>query len=134
MFLHPGGCDDQIGHLQTDCHLFLTDWLLLYPYMANLICLSLNRPTVASVWPPLSEVVTPLNLQAWGTALHPHPDRAFARYISAGIQEGFRVGFRREFPLRSTSCNMPSAGEHPEVISTYLAKERSLGRLLGPFH
>ena len=108
-------------------------WLLLYPYTANLICLNLNHPIVASVWLPLSEVVTPLNIRAWGTALHPHPDRAFSCYISARIREGFWDGFCREFPLRSTSRNIPSAGEHPEVISTYLTKECSLGWLLGSF-
>ena len=71
--------------------------------------------------------------RAWQSALRAHPDRAYVQYLLTGIREGFRIGFTREAPLRSASRNIPSALEHPEVIQAYLDKERSLGRMLGPF-
>ena len=81
----------------------------------------------------LITVATPLCLQAWEEALAPHPDRAFARYLCDGLQFGFRIGFKWGSPLRSTSSNMESARQHPEVINQYLHKECSFGRMLGPF-
>ena len=62
-----------------------------------------------------------------------HPDQAFARYICDGIEHGFRIGFQRDSPLRSATINMESARQHPDIISKYLQKELSLGRMLGPF-
>ena len=62
-----------------------------------------------------------------------HPDQAFARYICDGIEHGFRIGFQRDSPLRSATINMESARQHPDIISEYLQKELSLGRMLGPF-
>ena len=35
--------------------------------------------------------------------------------------------------LEHASCNLKSAGDHPEVVATYLAKECQLGRVGGPF-
>ena len=52
---------------------------------------------------------------------------------TVGLQHGFRIGFNYSSPLRSATANMESARLHPEVISTYLEKECSLGRMLGPF-
>ena len=66
-------------------------------------------------------------------ALATRPDRAYARYIVDGLRNGFRIGFQRRAPLKSASCNMPSAWKHTEVVSDYLDKERSLNRMLGPF-
>ncbi len=59
-----------------------------------------------------------------------HPDH---RYIIRGLRLGFRIGFKRGAPLRSTSDNMQSAHQNPEVIREYLQKELSLGHMLGPF-
>ena len=81
----------------------------------------------------LTVVQTPLVVDAWASALQSHPDRAFARYIVNGLRQGFRVGFHRPSPLRSATGNMGSARLHPEVITDYLRKELTLGRLLGPF-
>ena len=81
----------------------------------------------------LTVVQTPLVVDAWASALQQHPDRAFARYIVNGLRQGFRVGFHRPLPLRSAAENMGSARLHPEVITDYLRKELTLGRLLGPF-
>lgn len=71
--------------------------------------------------------------EAWSAALQLHPDRAFVRYITDGLQVGFRVGFQYGSPLKSAASNMASAHVHREVISEYLHKERALGRMLGPF-
>ena len=76
---------------------------------------------------------TPLKAATWSQVLVAHPDKAFARYLLAGITEGFRIGFRYGSPLTSSSANMASAIQHPEVFEEYLSKELSLGRMLGPF-
>lgn len=64
-----------------------------------------------------------------------HPDREFADLITAGVWEGFRIGFDygRVERSQSTSRNMASAYEHPTVVSDYLAEECRKGRVLGPF-
>ena len=62
-----------------------------------------------------------------------HPDRAFAQYICNGLRMGFRIGFQHGSSLRSTSANMLSANAHPGVVTDYIQKELSLGRMLGPF-
>ncbi len=72
-------------------------------------------------------------MSAWQDTLNHHPDLAFARYIVSGLANGFRIGFQRGFPLKHAKKNMPSAQLHPEVITAYLEKEQSLGRMLGPF-
>lgn len=109
-------------------------WSSLYEYTADLITLDLSRPTLEHRAAPLYSITTPLKIDAWRTALEPHPDQALARYITSGLEQGFRIGFKRGSPLRSSSANMHSANLHPEVITTYLQKEISLGRMLGPFH
>ena len=81
----------------------------------------------------LMAVSTPLSLPAWEQALTSHPDRAFARYICQGLRYGFRIGFQCSAQLRPAKANMESAKQHPEVVSEYLHKECSLGRMLGPF-
>lgn len=83
--------------------------------------------------PELMEVSTPLQPDAWAEALIGHPDQALARYIVNGLRRGFRIGFQRGSPLRSSHHNMESTRLHPEVIDDYIRKECSLGRMLGPF-
>ena len=106
---------------------------MLYPYTSDLLCLEFCRPQDVELPQELTVVQTPLVVDAWASALQPHPDRAFARYIVDGLRQGFRVGFHRPSPLRSATENMGSARLHPEVITDYLRKELTLGRLLGPF-
>ena len=79
-----------------------------------------------------STIATPLNLQAWRTALSDHPDRQFASYILSGIENGFKVGFNRDQPLHSVSKNCLSADAHPQVITKYIREEAAAGRFLGP--
>eukprot|EP00731_Ephydatia_muelleri_P014314 Em0008g34a len=58
---------------------------------------------------PIHGGTTPLSPSEWEVALRNHPDREFADYICTGIRHGFRIGFSRSKPLRSTASNMFSA-------------------------
>ena len=91
------------------------------------------RPPIQCPAPMLTSIPTPLDPESWSHVLSPHPDRAFARYISDGLRSVFRVGFQYGSLLRSASSNMRSALDHPDIVTTYLSKEVSLGRMLGPF-
>ena len=62
-----------------------------------------------------------------------HPDRLFYYYICSGLAHGFRIGFDYgSHTCRSGKGNMQSVLEHPEVVSGYLQREVSLGRVKGP--
>ena len=82
----------------------------------------------------LSAIVTPLLWRAWSDALQGYPDQQFAHTIVEGIRDGFHIGYNRSRGQpTSASRNMRSALEHQDVVSTYIARERALGRVLGPF-
>lgn len=104
----------------------------LYAYTSDLLCLDFHRRTGSPQLPDLGVVHTPLNVSAWADALDSHPDRAFARYVCCGLRYGFRIGCGTAIRLKSASANMGSATAHPEVVSAYIAKELSLGRMTGP--
>ena len=82
----------------------------------------------------MRRVSSPLHQQESDRGLRSHPDQRFRKYVVEGVQFGFRVGFNYSRPSRSALHNMLSAGEHPEVISEYLSKECSEGRVLGPLN
>ena len=73
-----------------------------------------------------------LHLKTWEQLLEGHPDSMFQDYIIKGQRDGFRVGFHEGSSLKTARRNLPSAYEHGEVVSDYLAKEKSLGRIVGP--
>ena len=106
---------------------------LWYEYTSDLMCLDFCRPAHRITPTHLCEVTTPLRHAAWLQALAGHPDQAFARYITNGIVEGFQIGFQRTADLRSAAANMPSARQHPDVVTKYIQEELSRGRILGPF-
>ena len=83
----------------------------------------------------LREISSPLTrrLPQWSRALVGHPDQAFAQFILEGIEHGFRIGFDHASTLVSATRNMPSAREHPDVITAYIEAEVLEGRMLGPF-
>ena len=54
---------------------------MLYPYTSDLLCLEFCRLQDVELPQELAVVQTPLVVDAWASALQPHPDRAFARYI-----------------------------------------------------
>ena len=117
---------------QHPLHCILAGWDALYQYTADLLTLEFCRPACVHSFPELMRVSTLLRPEAWGAALAAHPDRAFADYVCRGLREGFRTGFDRRHPLRSTTRNMPSTELHPEHITEYLAKELERGRMIGP--
>ena len=84
--------------------------------------------------PSLSQI-TSLKWESWERALSSHPDQAFSRCIVNGIRNGFRIGYnygKGLLPLTAKK-NMLSAQQHPEVIDSYITKEVSDRRILGPF-
>ena len=102
--------------------------------MADLRRLESFTPAAAPDLPQeLQEVVTPLRVEAWSHVLRQHPDREFVDYILRGIRQGFRIGFdRTAVRCRSAKRNMLSAEQNPEVVESYLQKEREAGRVIGP--
>ena len=78
----------------------------------------------------MEQVTTPLHLSTWEELLQGHPDKALAGYILRGIRDGFRIGFDpSRCALKSRPGNMPSADEHPEIVSEHLEGELQHGRL-----
>ena len=129
---------NQLGHIMKSP---LCWWAGLsagaYSHMANLSILAGQRPLssthprpVPRVW---NQIQTPMAAEVWDAYLTSHPDRAYAEYLTEGIQAGFRIGFRYgEVVCRSSTSNMPSATVHPEVVSNFLTAELRAGRVLGP--
>jgi len=68
-----------MGYIYTD-DLITMDSYHPYGHMGPLVDL------------PLLATSTPLNPQAWRTALSQHPDRQFTSYILSGIEDGFQAG------------------------------------------
>ena len=65
--------------------------------------------------------------------LEKHPDRCLAAYITNGVREGFRIGFRyQSHHCKRAKANMKSATEQADVVRSYLAEECALGRVIGP--
>ena len=87
---------------------------------------TLTRPLALPVFssPP------PLPVSAWRAYLANHPDQSFATYILNGLKDGFRIGFDRTRPLRSSRRNMKSALENKAVVDAYIDEETRLGRLI----
>ena len=70
---------------------------------------------------------SPLNVEKWALALKPHPNKEFTSYILSGSSESFRVGFNPQSICFSAVKNLHI--DHPEVVSEYLGREVSLGRM-----
>ena len=121
--LHPMGVTASYRQ-PTKMHFHPTGWSCLYPYTADLLCLESACPSVRTTTPQLMGIHTPLDVREWIRTLDQHPDRAFAKYITNGLSNGFRIGFNRDTRLRAATSNMLS--EHlPQVIADDLT--------VGPF-
>ena len=60
-------------------------------------------------------------------------DRDFSQYIQQGLAEGFRIGYNYSHSAhRSSTRNMLSSGQNPEVVDRYVEKEVKLGQVNRP--
>ena len=107
----------------------------VYSYTNDLERLLSPHPYPASqIYGLPPPALSPLNLPAWEAALVAHPDKRYTQLLSQGLRHGFRVGFTRPHgSLQPCKRNIPSAYDHPEVVSRYLQEECLQGRVLGPF-
>ena len=102
-------------------------------------CRELQLIEAHSEWRPappyLGGMVSPLSerLHVWSAFLGDYPDQEMKSFILKGLSEGFRIGYTQGHRHKSSSHNLLSCAEHPEVVQEYIEKECSLGRVLGPF-
>ena len=83
--------------------------------------------------PVIAGTTSPLQWRVWRDGLEKHPDRCLAAYITNGVREGFRIGFRyQSHHCKRAKANMKSATEQADVVRSYLAEECALGRVIGP--
>ncbi len=107
----------------------------LYRYTRSLRMLDGHLPPRELPVPPrLQEVRSPLrdHIGVWAQRLAWHPDAEFADYVLSGLQHGFRVGFAYSSPHTPAKRNMRSALSHSHIIDSYIAREHSAGRFIGP--
>ena len=102
-----------------------------YQYTADLLLLaSFCRSSGKPEW---SRAPTPIVIGQLGALLGHHPDATFVSFIMKGLTEGFPIGFEASrCRLRSVARNHPSSLCNGAVVSSYIQKEVSLGRLVGP--
>ena len=78
------------------------------------------------------QVHTPLRPSEFERELRNHPDKAWVTWLLNSILYGVSIGFNGPH-TPYTARNLPSALQHPEVVSSELQKEVEAGRVLGPF-
>ena len=75
---------------------------------------------------------TPISIENLELALSGHPDRQFVAQDRNNLKHGAKIGFKgSRVPLFAK--NLPAALANPNIVSTNLEKEVSLGRVAGPF-
>ena len=92
-------------------------------------CLLLQKPFNI----PSLLSVSPIKTDNLTLQLCCHPDRQKVDYVLNGFRYGFRLGLHPEITtLKSAKANCPFAAQPLSVITEYLAKDVSLGRVFGP--
>ena len=81
---------------------------------------------------PNSLIPTPIDVNLLENALMGHPDPEFVFRLCQNLGHGARIGFQGQRSLRF-SKNLPTALADPNVVSSNLAAEVSLGRVAGLF-
>ena len=81
-----------------------------------------DRPAVSS----------PIDIDRLQHELLSHPNHNFVTSLIHNLRFGARIGYTGPRKPR-ISRNLISASQHPEVVSSNLAKEIKLGRVAGPF-
>ena len=82
---------------------------------------------------PSTHALTPVNVDRLELELKHLPDKQFVNQLCNDLREGTRIGYTGP-RLPHLSKNLPSATQHPQVVSETLAKEVELGRVAGPFN
>ena len=77
-------------------------------------------------------VCTPLRHSQFESELASHHDKAWVSWLLNGITCGVSIGFSGPH-TPYVSSNLPSAAQHPHIITAELAKEVKAGRVLGPY-
>ena len=77
-------------------------------------------------------VPTPIKTQYLQAALSGHPDQNFVTQLCNNFTFGVHIGFQGQRGPRF-SKNLPTAFANPDIVSSNLAAEVSLGRMAGPF-
>ena len=80
-----------------------------------------------------THALTPIDVDRLELELQHFPDKQFVNQLINDIREGTRIGYTGP-RLPRLSKNLPSATQHPQVVSQILAKEVELGRVAGPFN
>ena len=87
------------------------------------------RLLARNILPPVSTLINAAILER---ELSHHPNRDFSNSLINALRFGIHVGYTGPEKNR-VSRNLISAVQHPEVVSSNLTKEISLGRVAGPF-
>jgi hypothetical protein len=75
---------------------------------------------------------TPISIQYLKTALSDHPDQNFVSKLCNNFKFGVHIDFQGQRAPRF-SRNLQTAFDNPDIVSSNLATEVSLGRIAGPF-
>ena len=135
------GLDVSVNHASTDT--------CATPVMANTLDphVPLSIPNLPSTISKIQNVTTtlknqneikeqplptPISIQHLEAALSGHPDQHFVSQLCNNFKFGVHIGFQGQRAPRF-SRNLPTALANPDVVSSHLAKEVSLGRTAGPF-
>ena len=97
-------------------------------YTADLLALEQASPAPIAA-PGWQTTQSPLDPAMWQQHLRSYPDREFAHFIMRGLRGGFRIGVQRGAHLKSSTRNLKSAYQQPQVVQAYLDREVQLGRL-----
>lgn len=99
-----------------------------HPAASTAITQENNSVNVVNILVPTPIAVSKLELSLAG-----HPDQHFVAQLCNNLRRGAHIGFEGERKPRF-SKNLPTALAHPDIISSNLAHEISLGRVAGPFN
>ena len=78
-------------------------------------------------------ITCPRIVDNWRQALRNHPDQHFVQYLLEGLISGFHIGFNREQCCTSSTDNMRSALDNPQIVEDYLRAELAASQIIGSF-
>ena len=78
------------------------------------------------------QVSSPIDIYRLELELANHPDKTFVSSLLSMLREGAHIGYSGPRAHR-VSPNLISAAQHPDVVTSNLRKEVTLGRVMGPY-